>query len=66
MTRQSQAEQPSKSGSKGLLRVAGLPAVSALFAAAPARVERLFFDQRLNIPGQNASRRQFVAIPGLR
>jgi len=47
MTRQSQAEQPSKSGSKGLLRVAGLPAVSALFAAAPARVERLFFDQRL-------------------
>jgi RNA methyltransferase, TrmH family len=30
-----------------LLRVAGLPAVSALFATAPQRVERLFFDQRL-------------------
>jgi RNA methyltransferase, TrmH family len=30
-----------------LLRVAGLPAVSALFATAPHRVERLFFDQRL-------------------
>jgi TrmH RNA methyltransferase len=29
-----------------LLRVAGLPAVSALFATAPHRVERLFFDQR--------------------
>src|SRR5215468_9710472 len=29
-----------------LLRIAGLPAVSALFAAAPQRVERLFFDQR--------------------
>jgi TrmH RNA methyltransferase len=27
--------------------VAGLPAVSALFAVAPHRVERLFFDQRL-------------------
>ena len=32
---------------KKLLRVAGLPAVSALFAAAPQRVERLFFDQRM-------------------
>src|SRR5262245_29146339 len=30
-----------------LLRVAGLPAVSALFATAPQRVERLFFDQRM-------------------
>src|SRR5258708_4754476 len=29
-----------------LLRVAGLPAVKALFATAPQRVERLFFDQR--------------------
>jgi RNA methyltransferase, TrmH family len=28
------------------LRVAGLPAVSALFATAPERVERLFFDER--------------------
>jgi RNA methyltransferase, TrmH family len=30
-----------------LLRIAGLPAVSALFATAPQRVERLFFDQRM-------------------
>src|SRR3954471_11284185 len=30
-----------------LLRVAGLPAVTALFAKAPHRVERLFFDQRM-------------------
>src|SRR3954454_10195670 len=30
-----------------LLRVAGLPAVLALFATAPHRVERLFFDQRM-------------------
>lgn len=30
-----------------LLRVAGLPAVKALFATAPGRVERLFFDSRL-------------------
>ena len=35
-------EKPTK-----LLRIAGLPAVSALFATAPQRVERLFFDQRL-------------------
>lgn len=32
---------------KKLLRVAGLPAVAALFATAPERVERLFFDARL-------------------
>jgi TrmH RNA methyltransferase len=32
---------------KPLLRIAGLPAVSALFAAAPDRVERLFFDARM-------------------
>jgi TrmH RNA methyltransferase len=30
---------------KKLVRVAGLPAVAALFATAPNRVERLFFDQ---------------------
>ena len=30
-----------------LLRVAGLPAVKALFVKAPHRVERLFFDQRM-------------------
>jgi TrmH RNA methyltransferase len=32
---------------KKLLRVAGLPAVSALFSAAPERVERLFFEARM-------------------
>ncbi len=31
---------------KKLLRVAGMPAVAALFATAPERVERLFFDAR--------------------
>jgi RNA methyltransferase, TrmH family len=30
-----------------LARVAGLPAVSAVFSTAPERVERLFFDQRM-------------------
>ena len=30
-----------------LLRIAGLPAVAALFATAPHRVERLFFDHRM-------------------
>jgi TrmH RNA methyltransferase len=30
-----------------LMRIAGLPAVAALFATAPERVERLFFDARL-------------------
>jgi TrmH RNA methyltransferase len=29
-----------------MARVAGLPAVSALFSTAPERVERLFFDER--------------------
>ena len=29
-----------------LLRIAGMPAVAALFARAPQRVERLFFDER--------------------
>jgi TrmH RNA methyltransferase len=33
--------------SKNLLRVAGLPAVAALFSAAPERVERLFFEERM-------------------
>jgi TrmH RNA methyltransferase len=36
-----------RSEMRKLLRVAGLPAVGALFAAAPERVERLFFDARL-------------------
>src|SRR5262247_2886941 len=40
------ARPPDRGKPTKLLRVAGLPAVSALFAAAPQRVERLFFDQR--------------------
>lgn len=32
---------------KKLARIAGLPAVTALFATAPSRVERLFFDERM-------------------
>jgi RNA methyltransferase, TrmH family len=32
-----------------LLRIAGLPAVAALFATAPERVERLFFDDRMKL-----------------
>jgi RNA methyltransferase, TrmH family len=32
---------------KKLLRIGGLPAVSALFAVSPARVEQLFFDRRM-------------------
>jgi RNA methyltransferase, TrmH family len=39
------ASQPRKE-TRNLLRIAGLPAVSALFATAPERVERLFFDER--------------------
>src|SRR5438093_9575836 len=41
------ARSPDRSNSSKLLRVAGLPAVSALFATVPQRVERLFFDQRM-------------------
>jgi len=43
---QSRHGEQSRSTTKKLLRVAGMPAVSALFATAPHRVERLFFDQR--------------------
>jgi TrmH RNA methyltransferase len=32
---------------KAVARIAGLPAVAALFSAAPERVERLFFDERM-------------------
>jgi TrmH RNA methyltransferase len=39
------ASRPRKEA-RSLLRIAGLPAVSALFATAPERVERLFFDER--------------------
>lgn len=44
---QSRAGEHSRTKTKTLLRVAGMPAVSALFATAPHRVERLFFDQRI-------------------
>jgi RNA methyltransferase, TrmH family len=39
------APRPRKDG-RDLRRISGLPAVSALFATAPERVERLFFDER--------------------
>jgi TrmH RNA methyltransferase len=39
------APRPRKDA-RNLLRIAGLPAVAALFATAPERVERLFFDER--------------------
>jgi RNA methyltransferase, TrmH family len=38
-----------RSETRKLLRIAGLPAVAALFAIAPERVERLFFDARLKL-----------------
>ena len=38
-----------RSETRKLLRITGLPAVAALFAAAPDRVERLFFDARLKL-----------------
>jgi len=51
MARPAQAPDRSraKSGAKPakLLRIAGLPAVSALFSTAPQRVDRLFFDARM-------------------
>jgi TrmH RNA methyltransferase len=42
-TRKDAARKPAAK----LLRVAGLPAVSALFATSPGRIERLFFDDRM-------------------
>ncbi len=36
-----------RTDTRKLLRIAGLPAVAAVFAAAPDRIERLFFDARL-------------------
>ena len=41
------ARPASHSNTSKLLRVAGLPAVAALFSVAPERVPRLFFDQRM-------------------
>src|SRR5258708_4113376 len=45
-TRPQRAPAERKDASK-LLRIAGLPSVSALFAKSPERVERLFFDDRM-------------------
>lgn len=39
--------RPARPKARALSRIAGLPAVSALFAVAPERVERLFFEARL-------------------
>jgi TrmH RNA methyltransferase len=41
-------QRPRKETAK-LLRVTGLPAVSALFATAPERVEKLFFDRKTKV-----------------
>jgi len=46
MAKQSALRFTSRTDAKKLLRIAG-PAVSALFSAAPDRVQRLFFDQRM-------------------
>ena len=46
MRRKPPARAPRREASKPL-RVAGLPAVAALFATAPERVERLFFEERM-------------------
>lgn len=55
------AERPSRVRTKELMRVAGLPAVSALFSAAPARVEQLFFDRRMQ-PHASAFCEQLAAV----
>src|SRR5579859_367111 len=41
--------KPPRADNRKLLRITGLPAVSALFAAAPERVEKLFFDRKAKI-----------------
>ncbi|MGO8920816.1 MAG: TrmH family RNA methyltransferase [Stellaceae bacterium] len=40
-------QRTARKDARTLLRIAGLPAVAALFATAPERVERLFFDERM-------------------
>lgn len=49
--------RPGKPHAKDFTRVAGFSAVSALFATAPERVERLFFDER-----SRARAKEFCAI----
>src|SRR5262245_16705652 len=46
MKRPRNRPQQERSDSKGTACIAGYSAVAALFAAAPERVERLFFDDR--------------------
>lgn len=43
------AKPAEKFNDKALARIAGFSAVSALFAAAPERVERLFFDDKMKV-----------------
>lgn len=47
MKRPGRLTQPQAGAKKSVARIAGLPAVTALFAVAPDRVERLFFDERV-------------------
>jgi RNA methyltransferase, TrmH family len=47
MVKPAEPRAASRADSRKLLRVAGLPAVSALFSTAPTRVQRLYFDQRM-------------------
>lgn len=47
MAKRSALRSAPRTDTKKLLRVAGLPAVQALFSAAPDRVQRLFFEQRM-------------------
>jgi len=47
MAKSTRSRPQARPNQKGLLRVAGLPAVAALFSAASGRVERLFFDRRM-------------------
>ena len=49
MTRRPRPARPPRQEARTLLRIAGLPAVTALFAAAPERVERLFFEPRMKV-----------------
>ena len=51
--------RPKRSDDKAFARIAGFAAVAALFAAAPERVERLFFDAR-------AKRKVTPSAPSLR
>lgn len=53
-----QASQPAPSRQPDLQKISGLPAVTALFANDPQRVERLFFDERMKEAAVNYCRTQ--------